>query len=239
MNRSLYALNFITVGLLILITLGLVLMPRHNYAIIQSSIAQLEKKVAALETGFEKLNILAGMGEDGRAAVLGNLDGIYSTIKGLQSDETSFLENLSTIGIKLEELSKRVSAIEPVIGNGHGTIDPLVMPQSKSQGEAKQFERNLGLPPRSLAELDFEKFLETLSDKGLPPFKDNKHSALNEQNLLSVKNLYESFCSCIRLINHCEQLFTMQLVERATRAGDYTDDYQVAGDPNQVQALPG
>ncbi len=239
------ALNVATVGLLAVIAVAFIFMPRHNYAVLASGIAALEAKTAALENGFQKLNILAGPEEEKRAAVLANIDSITSGLRKLDTDLVSFLENLAGQSSTVEEVLRRLRALED---GRQGTVtstganeevelrsSSLLEKLEKAVSKAAEF------PSQAIAEMNFEEFLGFAHERGLISFSGN---SLEDRSLPQggrrekVKPVFESYRACVETINRSEQLLIEELVERGTRMGQYVEEADSGERRNAVEAPP-
>ncbi len=229
MSRSQAVLNAVTVLLLLFLGLGTVLMPRYNYALIGSRLGVLEKKSVALENGFEKLNILAGPGEEKRAAVLSNLDLLAVKTRNLDEDLVSFLANSAEESSRLEEAFHRIAKFESLLrsmhappgpaGGGDGVAGPI------SKGEGSEIAKALAVSPRGFAEMDFDKFLAFAAERGLmKSLAPSVERAASQGLPAEARPLFEGVRTCIIAINQSESLFIQELVEKATQAGDYEEE---------------
>src|ERR1041384_856263 len=112
MPRAQNIVNMVALLLLIIIASGFLIMPRYNYGVLTSRIGVLEGKANSLESGFEKLNILAGPGEEKRAAVVANINVIADNLKKLEAEMASYLEVFAQQGTQLEKHSLRIKKLE-------------------------------------------------------------------------------------------------------------------------------
>jgi hypothetical protein len=208
---------------------GILFMPRYNYAVISSQVAALGGRTAALETGFEKLNILAGPGEEKRAAVLVNLDLIALKMKKVDEDLVSYLENSAQESFRLDDALRRLGRIEDHLGSRYAPPEPSSSQEKASAGMSKadgsEVAKTLGLTPRKFAEMGFEEFLALALERGLTTSGTAQDKERSSGGLpAEAKPLFESFRTSILSINQSENLFVHELVERATRTGDYVEE---------------
>ncbi len=226
------ALNITAVAFLAAILAAFFGMPRYNYGHILSRIARLEAQAAALETGFTKINILAGPDENKRAAAIGQIDSIASGLKKLDQDLISFLEHLAANSAEIEAVSQRCITFhertrgEPAVGpERSGFATASGSNSSPAVVRAAQAETSSKLPARKIAEMTFDGFWEYLRSGEVPSIPRGAVSEkLDPENLSLLRLFFSSYCACIEAINRSEQLLIEELAEKATKAGDYVED---------------
>ncbi len=246
MTRFQFTLNFTIVVLLVGLAAGLIAMPRYNYGHMMARVAKADAEIAGLQGTVEKLNILAGPTEEKRAAVLGNLDSISAKLGKLDLDFVGVLEHTSANSERIEGLARQVEAIERIMrgatsgeteSTGSIARSPFREPDGRPAGHEAAIEERRRRDPRTLAQLDFDGFLRTASDEGLVPSIDV--TRLSDALRARLMGLFKSFQTCVDSINASEQLFTQELVERATRTGSFTEEEHAGSRDRDVEALPG
>ncbi len=244
MGRAHRVLNVMAILLLLFFGSGILFMPRYNYEVITSQVAALGGRTAALETGFEKLNILAGPGEEKRAAVLANLDLIAMKIKKVDEDLVSYLENSAQESFRLDDALRRLGRIEDHLGSRDASPEPTSPQERASAGmslsDGSEVAKALDLTPRKLVEMEFEEFLTLAIERGLSASGAAPDEERSSEGLpAEAKPLFESFRTCILSINQSESLFVHGLVEKATRTGDYVEEGESEpGKPKKALEAP-
>jgi len=229
MDRAHRFLNVTAVLLLVIIGVSILLMPHYNYAVITSLVASLGARTAALETGFEKLNILAGPGEEKRAAVLAKLDLIATKLKKADEDFVGYLANSAQETFRLDDALRRLVRIEDQLGSQNASLVRTSF-EEKANGpmsppDGGELAKALELTPRKLAEMVFEEFLTLAVERGLTKSGDGKDERPTSGGVpAEAKPIFEAFRTAILTINQSERIFVEGLVEKATRSGDYVEE---------------
>jgi len=237
------ATNIAVVILLVLILLAIRLMPEYNYAVIVERAGRIERRLAALEDGFEKLNILGGKGEEARGAVLANIDFISGRLRSLDQDLAGFMGTLAGSLQKVEDLRGRVEAVgkglraEPG-GDGEGPRPAAEKGSESNLWPGELVIKATGLSPGALAEMEFQPFLETLIERGPAAYPgiDGKLRESGEERLSALRNLYVAYRSCISIVNLNEKLFLEALVGKATKEGSFLEEGRRADTSDGVSA---
>jgi hypothetical protein len=76
--------------------------------------------------------------------------------------------------------------------------------------------------------MDFDEFLSTAAEKGLPPFSEasagRPPARMPDEKLERVRSIFSSYRSCIAMLNGSEHVLLEELVAKATRTGDYIEE---------------
>jgi len=233
-------LNVTTVVFLALVLVGFVAMPRYNYGHIVSRVARLEGTAAGLESGFEKVNILAGGDEFKRAAVVAKIDFIVEKMKGHEMNLTSFMEHLAAAEARLEDFARRLGAIEGPSDKAAAEVSRGERPWNPGRPQPPDPDRlakDLGGSARVIAQMGFEEFLGRVAERGLvkldrqAPVQDQ----VPEEKFSRLRSLFSSFKAAVEFINSNEYLSLESLVEEATRKGEYIEDGEGPGGPETVE----
>jgi len=239
--RSQFIINILALALLSAIALGFAFMPRYNFRHVMARIATLEAKAAALESGFEKVNILAGPDEAKRAAVVGKIDFIAESTKKLEQDVLTFLEATFDLSAAVDGISRRQWSDMKLRQNPEAKSaaktgveparDPLVgTPKPPVPTVVRR------LSPRGVAQMTYEGFLEDLEEKGNPLIGARLDEEARNTAHGRLRVLFSSYCAFIELINQNETLLLEELVEKATRTGDYIEERDAREGPKEISS---
>ncbi len=222
-SSSQVLLNILSLILLFGLCFAVVLMPKYNYAHYASRLAALEAKAYSLETGFSKINILAGESEHRRAAILGRVDFIYDHLHSLESEALSFLENLATLSTS--DLGKPRSARDSESGpiqvssNGRRESDSKASPCWKVEDCISRYFSDSTPDPRTMPQMRFEDLLTELSNSR----KRLADPSATGLPLELLEALFKTYKACVETINRNETIYTEVLVGEAIRSGNYVD----------------
>jgi len=242
MARPQLAFNIAALAMLSVICVAFIVMPRYNFEYLLAKVVRLEAQSARLEAGFEKLNILSGENEHRRAAVLGQIDQIATNLRKQDQDLVAFMEVLAQTIRRADDLAARLLTVEqgPPGSANRGTVfgrtdveEPISTSSSLARASAtleehvdSDFKDDMTrLTPRKIAEMTFEGFWdhlrrgEVFAGAGV-----GLGEGIEAEGFTRLRQLFAAYQSCSGVIDLSEQLLTQELVEKATRSGDYFEE---------------
>ncbi len=251
-TRAQAMLNLTAVALLVVIVVCFVFMPRYNYGHLLARIERMETQIARLESGLEKLNILAGDTESRRAAVIGQVNSIANKLNKLDPDLIAFLEHLTETSARVDGLAARFAILEGRFRPSEPSADERDNPRVAAglaptayAGPAEEWlsadldRAAEALSSRQLVEMTFEDFLQYLHRTNLPSFPERlEFDRVDAEKLGRLRLVFSSFRSCIQVLDQSERLLVDELVEKATKAGAYSEDDRDES-PTRLQAQGG
>ncbi len=229
-------LNLTAVALLVVIVVCFVFFPRYNYGHLLSRIERMDGQIARLESGFEKLNILAGDTESRRAAIVGQIDSIATKLNKLDLDLIAFLEHLAETSARVDSLSASFKSLEERQRPGEANavaagLAPAAYAEPPLESPSDDLDKAAQvLSSRRIVQMTFEDFLGYLHTIQLPSFPERMElDRLDEERLGRLKLTYSAFRSCLQVIDESEKLLIDELAEKAIKAGEYSEEGREEG----------